>query len=451
MSEYKIKRGYDVPMIGAAERVVEDAGRPEIVSFRPDELRMVKPKILVQDGEKVEAGQPLFHDRRRPEIRFPSPGGGEVVEVRYARRRRCEEIFIRLAEDESWVTHKAWAPDDARRLSRAQVVEGLLDSGLWCSVRQRPFSVIPDPESVPEAIFIAGSDSGPLPFDQALALDGREADFQLGVDLLAKLTEGKVHLCLARKGAPSRAFAEVSGCEKHSFSGPYPSGQIEAQIHYVLPYRKGRVVWYLDCQDVAAVGELFRTGRYPVSRVVAVGGEGAAARKHFRTRRGVSPHFLLKGHTHPARNRFVSGGVLTGTRIRSESGLGLYDNKFSVLPEGDVPEFIGWMKPGFGKISRYRAYASALVPPREPHLTANLGGGVRAHVATGIYEDVCAVGILPAYLMKSVLAGDLEEMDALGLHDCAECGLCTFVCPSKIEFGDIIAGGIGQFLTEEEG
>jgi Na+-transporting NADH:ubiquinone oxidoreductase subunit A len=451
MSEYKIKRGYDVPMIGAAERVVEDAGRPHVVSIRPDEFRAVKPKILVQDGDKVQAGQPLFHDRQRPEVVFPSPGGGEVVEVRYGRRRKCLEVFVKLDGDESWTEHRKWSPEDARKLSRAQVVEALLDGGMWSCLRQRPYSVIPDPESVPEAIFIAASDSGPLPFDPSLALDGREADFQLGVDLLAKLTEGKVHLCLAKKGAPSRAFAEVSGCEKHAFSGPYPSGLIEAQIHYVMPHRKGRRVWYLDCQDVAAVGEMFRTGRYPVDRVVAVGGEGADARKHFRTRRGVSAGFLLKGNSHPARNRFVSGGVLTGVSIRNDSGLGFYDSKFCVFPEGAEPEFIGWMKPGFGRVSRFRAFASALAPPRAPHLTANLNGGVRAHVATGIYEDVCAVDILPAYLMKAALAGDFEEMDALGLHDCAECGLCTFVCPSKIEFGGIIARGIGDFLKEEEG
>jgi len=451
MSEYKIKRGYDVPMIGAAERVVEDAGRPEIVSIRPGEFRAVKPKIDVQDGDAVQAGQPLFHDRKRPEIKFPSPGGGEVLEVRYGRRRRCEEIFIKLASEESFAERRSYSADEARRLSRPQIVETLLDGGLWASLRQRPYSVIPDPASDPDAVFIAASDSGPLPFDPSLALDGREADFQLGIDLLSRLTEGKVHLCLAKKGAPARAFAEATGCEKHTFSGPYPSGLIEAQIHYVMPYKKGRKVWYVDCQDVAAIGELFRTGRYPVTRVVAVGGEGADARKHFLTRRGVSADFLLKGSSHPARNRFVSGGVLTGTSVSCESALGFYDSKFSVFPEGDEPEFIGWMKPGFGKVSRFRAYASALLPPRAPHLTANLGGGVRAHVATGIYEDVCAVDILPAYLMKAVLAGDFEEMDALGIHDCAECGLCTFVCPSKIEFGEIIARGVEEFLQEEEG
>ena len=115
------------------------------------------------------------------------------------------------------------------------------------------------------------------------------------------------------------------------------------------------------------------------------------------------------------------------------------------------PEFVGWMKPGFGKISRYRAYESAMAPPKEPRMTANLGGGVRAHVASGIYEEVCGVDILPSYLMKSALARDFEEMEALGIHDCAECGLCTYVCPSKIEFGEIIADGIEEFLKEEEG
>ncbi|NNE43412.1 MAG: NADH:ubiquinone reductase (Na(+)-transporting) subunit A, partial [Gemmatimonadetes bacterium] len=429
-----------------------DAGRPEVVSVRPNEFRNVKPKILVKDGDTVQLGQPLFHDRNRPEVRFPSPAAGEVVEVRYGRRRVCQQIFIKVAASETAVEHKSWSPGDARKLNRAQLVEAMLDSGLWTSLRQRPFSVIADPEAVPEGIFIAASDNDPLPFDADLALDGREEDFQLGIDLLGKLTEGKVHLCHLRGGGKSRALSGATGCEKHSFSGPYPAGSIEAQIHYVLPYKKGRTVWYLDCQDVAALGEFFRTGAYPVTRVVAVGGEAAVERKHYRTRRGVSADFLQDGKGHLKRKRVVSGSVLGGgKKVTSTGGLGHYDNKFSILPEGDQPEFVGWMLPGFDKVSRFRAYASAPTATKPRSLNTNLGGGVRAHVATGIYEDVCALDILPAHLMKSVLAVDFEEMEALGLHDCAECGLCTFVCPSKIEFGDIIQSGIEEFLKEEEG
>jgi Na+-transporting NADH:ubiquinone oxidoreductase subunit A len=346
------------------------------------------------------------------------------------------------------VEHKSYAPADARQLTRAQIVEILLDSGLWPSLRQRPFSVIPNPDSSPEAIFVGASDNDPLPFDYGLALEAREEDFQLGIDLLGKLTDGKVHVG-TMKGAVPAAVSQARNCEKHTFSGAYPAGMAATQIHSVLPHRKGRVVWYVDAQDCADIGEVVRAGRYPVARVVAVGGEGAVDARHFRTRRGVTPSHL-DPKASPAHNRFVSGGPFTGTTVSSDGGLGLYDCKFCVLPEGDEPAFVGWMLPGEDRQSRFRAFASALLPPRAQHLTTNLGGGVRAHVATGVYEDVCAVDILPAYLMKSILAHDIEEMESLGISDCVECGLCTHVCPSKIEFSEIIEDGIREILREED-
>jgi Na+-transporting NADH:ubiquinone oxidoreductase subunit A len=447
MADFKVKRGYDVPLVGAPESVLADSPRPTIVSIRPNEFRAVKPKILVTEGETVTIGQPLFLDRARPEIRFPSPGAGEVVEVRYGARRVCEEIFVRLSEDR-WTEHTHRNPDEIRKMNRAQIVEALLDTGLWTSLRKRPFSTIPNADATPEAIFVSASDSSPLAFDSALAVQGREADFQIGIDVLGRLTEGKVHVCLAA-GADHAPFRAATHCEHHTFSGPYPSGQIEVQIHYVLPYKKGREVWFLDCQDVAAIGETLRTGHYSVSRVVAVGGENATHPRHFRSRRGVALEHL-DPQASPARSRVVSGNALSGTRVSTSSGLGHHDCKFSVIPEVEHPEFIGWMLPGFDKVSRYRAYASALAPPKKPHITTGLGGGVRAHVATGIYEDVCAVDILPPYLMKAILVNEVEEAESLGLHDCAECGLCTYVCPSKIEFGEIFRQGIDDYLKEEE-
>lgn len=447
MSDYRMKRGYDLPMIGAPERSVVDAARPVQVGVRPTEFRAIRPKLMVSEGDTVSAGQPLFHDRERAEIQVVSPAGGEVVEIRFGRRRVCEQIFIKLADQEPVVEHKTYAPAEARQLNRAQLVEVLLDSGLWPSLRVRPFSVIPDSDGVPDAIFVGASDNDPLAFDYGPALEGREEDFQLGIDLLGKLTEGKVHVCTV-KGATPPAVSQAKNCEKHTFSGPYPAGRIEAQIHYVMPHKKGQILWYLDAQDCADFGEVVRAGRYPVARVVAVAGEGASLPRHYRTRRGVFASHL-DPEASPASNRFVSGGPLTGTRVSSDCGLGLYDNKFSVIPEGDQPDFLGWMLPGFDKVSRYRAYASALTPPKAQHLTTNLGGGLRAHVATGIYEDVCGVDILPAYLMKSIVVKDIEEQASLGIMDCAECGLCTHVCPSKIEFGEIIREGIEEFMKEE--
>ncbi|MCA9752575.1 MAG: NADH:ubiquinone reductase (Na(+)-transporting) subunit A [Gemmatimonadetes bacterium] len=448
MSEIRMKRGWNVPLSGAPAETVVDAARPVTVSVRPNEFRLVKPRLLVKEGDRVSAGQPLFQDRERAEVQFPSPGGGEVAEVRFGPRRVCEEIVIRLDAQETWAEHRPHSPADARALNRAQVVEMMLDSGLWTSLRRRPFSTIPDPTATPAGIFVAGSDNSPLAASPALAMQGRDEDFQLGVDLLAKLTEGRVHVCLL-KGKSVPALVNAQNCEKHTFSGPYPAGLIEAQIHYVLPHKKGREVWYLDCQDVADLGEFARTGRYPVNRVVAVGGEGATSPQHYRTRRGVScAHLDPKAS--PAANRFVSGSVLSGTQVRCDSGLGHYDAKFSVIPEGDDADFVGWMLPGEDRVSRFRTFASTLTRPQAPRMTANLNGSVRAHIATGIYEDVCAVDILPAYLMRALHVGDIEEAESLGLEDCAECGLCTFVCPSKIDFQGIIVRGIESVLKEDE-
>lgn len=445
MADIKVKRGYDLPLMGAPSQNVVDAPAPSIVSIRPKEFRGVKPKILVKDGDRVAAGQPLFHDRERPEIRFPSPGGGEVVEVRYGRRRVCEQIFIKLDADESFAEGRAYSADEARQLQRAQIVEMLLDGGLWTYLRSRPYSVIPDPEATPAAIFVSASDNSPLPYRASLGLKGREEDLQLGIEVLGKLTEGKVHFCsMADETVP-----RLSQCEMHSFSGPYPAGQAETQIHYVHPRRTGEEVWFLDGQAAADIGEYVRTGRFPTQRVYAVTGEGATEPRHYRTRKGVSASHLDPGAS-PAKYRFISGNVMAGTHISSDCGIGHYDEKFTIIPAGDEPEFIGWMLPGEDKISRYRTFLSALTRPKEVSISANLQGSVRSHIVTGIYEEVCASGVLPEYLMRALHINDLEEAERLGLPDCSECGLCSFVCPSKINFSTMISDGIETILQEED-
>ncbi|MDP6461858.1 MAG: NADH:ubiquinone reductase (Na(+)-transporting) subunit A [Gemmatimonadota bacterium] len=449
MSSFKISRGYDIPVPGAASRKLVAAPPARTVALRPGDFRGVKPRLLVHEGDRVSAGTPLFADKERPEIVFGSPGGGEVVEIRRGKRRLLLEIVVKLDAEEPFAEGPGATPAQMESLTREQIVDRLLGAGLWPVFRQRPFSNIPDPAVDPAGIFVSASDTSPLPHDPNLALVDREEDFRLGLGVLRKLTSGQVHVGLhSRTRASGSALANLAAVSTHTFDGPHPSGQAEVQIHHALPHKPGQVVWYLDAQDVAAVGECLRSGRYPVTRVIAVGGEGAENRVHYRTRRGV-PATLLTGTDSTAHGfRTVSGTLLSGSEVTPGAAVGFHDATLCVIPEGTEPEFAGWMKPGFSKVSRFRAYASALVRSGPGSINTNLGGGVRAHVMTGVHEDVCATGLYPAQLMKSVLAEDVEETMKLGLLDCAECGLCTFVCPSKIEFGRILGQAIEECMRE---
>ena len=441
----KLCKGLDIRLQGEAAKTIVDAPLASEYAVSPLDFEGVTPKMLVKVGDAVEAGSPLFFDKKHPEILFTSPVSGTVAAVNRGEKRKILSVVVTADKE---VAYKQFASLDLAKASREQIIELLLESGLWTMFVQRPYGVIASPSDKPKAIFVSAFDSAPLATDYGFALSTSQQALQLGFDVLRRLTDGKVHLSYDADGY----VPEVSGVELHAFKGKHPAGNVGVQIHHIDPINKGEKVWTLNIQDVAILGRLFLTGKVDLTRVIAVAGSCVAEPKYYRVIAGASIESILGGKLSNEHARIIAGNVLTGRNVGKEGFLSVNANMITAIPEGDTYELLGWAMPRFKKFSVSRAYFSWMFPWRKYNLDTNLNGGERAFVMNDLYEKYLPMDIYPVHLVKACIASDLDKMENLGIYEVVEedLALCEFVCPSKIEIQQILRNGINTMIKEEE-
>jgi Na+-transporting NADH:ubiquinone oxidoreductase subunit A len=410
-------------------------------------------RLRVEVGDKVAIGSPVAENKKDPRILFVSPAGGQVVAINRGPRRRIDEIVVEIdPEEEKVVDFPAHSVEEiSRGLGRDEIVSSLLNAGLWPLVRQRPYARVASPDSTPQAIFVSAIDTEPLAASPAFLLQKEESSFKVGMKVLSGLTDGKVYLCCPETPSPQlRCLKESDVAEIHTFTGPHPAGSVGTHIHHIEPLRKGQVIWTVKAADVVPIGRFFQEGHFPFERTIAVAGEGAKVRKYFRTRLGVPVETLLASGVENGKQRLIAGTVLTGKQLNPGSFMGYYDTTLTVIPEGGKRTFLGWMLPGFGKSSYSRTFASSLAAKERFEFDTSLNGSLRAIVPIGSYESVMALDIQPTFLFKSIIYGDLEEAEKLGLLECAEedVALLSYVCHSKIDFCSLLRQGLEQYEKE---
>ncbi|MBR5807526.1 MAG: Na(+)-translocating NADH-quinone reductase subunit A, partial [Alistipes sp.] len=351
----KLCKGLDIRLQGEAAKTIVNAPLASEYAVSPLDFEGVTPKMLVKVGDTVEAGSPLFFDKKRPEILFTSPVSGTVAAVNRGEKRKILSVVVTADKE---VSYKKFASLDLAKASREQIIDLLLESGLWTMFVQRPYGVIASPSDKPKAIFVSAFDSAPLATDYGFALAASQQPLQLGFDVLRRLTDGKVHLSYDADGY----VPQISGVELHAFKGKHPAGNVGVQIHHIDPINKGEKVWTLNIQDVAILGRLFLTGKVDLSRVIAVAGSCVAEPKYYRVVAGASVESILGGKLSNEHARVISGNVLTGRNVGKEGFLSVNANMLTVIPEGDEYELLGWAMPRFKKFSVSRAYFSWLFP-----------------------------------------------------------------------------------------
>lgn len=443
----RLRKGLNIRLAGKAEKILLPEVPVTRFGVRFADFPGLVARLEVQEGDKVMCGSVLFHDKSFPEIKYVSPVSGVVREIIRGEKRLLTEVIIEH-EGAERIDFGSGAP---LSLTREQVKEKLLSSGLWPVLRQRPYHIVARPGVVPRDIFISAFDTAPLAPDLDFVMANTHGGFlQTGIDALSRLTDGKVHISQEASGTRVAEFKNLKNVEFHRFSGPHPAGNVGVQIHHIAPVSKGEVVWTLDMQDVVAIGRLFATGFHDRERIITLAGPGAQHRKYHRIRPGASVAGILKGNLGDGNLRVISGNVLTGKKISPEGSLGFYDNMVTVIPEGDYHELLGWAAPGLKKFSYWRTFVSKLIPQREYQLDTNLHGGHRAFVVTGHYENVLPMDIYPMHLLKAILAGEIELMENLGIYEVAEedFALCEYIDPSKTEIQEIIRNGINLMIKE---
>ena len=441
----KLCKGLDIKLQGAAQLKTTVLPMASTYAVSPLDFEGVTPKMLVKVGDAVKAGTPLFFNKNNASVVFTSPVSGTVAAVVRGEKRRI--LSVEIAAD-STVAYEEFDVLDVKSATRDQIVELLLKSGLWTLLIQRPYGIIANPADMPKSIFVSAFDSAPLAPDYGYALAEEKEALQKGFEVLARLTEGKVHLGYnAEAAAP-----QVSGVELHAFKGKHPAGNVGVQIHHIDPINKGEKVWTLNIQDVAIIGRFFLAGKVDMERVIAVAGSCVAEPKYYRVIAGASIESILGGKLSNEHARVIAGNVLTGRNVGKEGFLSVNANMITAIPEGDTYELLGWAMPRFKKFSVSRAYFSWLFPWRKYNLDTNLNGGERAFVMNDLYEKYLPMDIYPVHLVKACIASDLDKMENLGIYEVVEedLALCEFVCPSKIEIQQILRNGINTMIKEEE-
>ena len=438
----KLCKGLDIKLAGKAEARVEDAPLAKSYAVSPLDYENVTPKLLVKVGDKVEAGSPLFFDKNNPRILFTSPVSGTVSAINRGEKRKLLNIAV---EPDATQVYKELKVVDAKA-SRSEIVEMLLESGLWTRIVERPFGVIANPDAQPKAIFVSAFDSAPLAPDYNFVLKSEKAALEAGLALLSRLTDGKVHLS-ARKDDEGY-MAEVKGVEYHTFSGKHPVGNVGVQIHHIDRIAKGDIVWTVNVQDVVLMGRLVMGKKLDMTKVIAVAGSEAQKPCYKRIIAGAAVEPIVGKVSENV--RIISGDVLTGVATAKDGYISANANMLSLIPEGNVYELLGWAMPRFHRFSVSRAYFSWLCPKKEYKLDTNLNGGERPFVVTGLYENYLPMDVYVAYLLKACLVKDLDKMENLGIYEVLpeDLALCEFVDPSKIEMQQILRDGINLMIKE---
>jgi Na+-transporting NADH:ubiquinone oxidoreductase subunit A len=417
----KIKKGLDIPLGGTPERHIVDARSIERYAVKPPDVVGFTPRLLVAEGDSVNAGQPLVADKNSPRLTLPSPVDGVVKAIVRGEKRRLLEVVVEkdLKGPKDLKDPKDLTPD----------------SPCWWMLRERPFGTIANPDHKPKGIYVSLRDTNPLAPDLEFALKGREHEFEAGVKALEAY--GDVHCVKA--------------------GGPHPAGNIGTIIASLDPINKGECVWTVNAQDVANIGRWCTTGEYRPERVISVGGPAAKAPHYYRVLCGASMQRIsdvqLMDTNYPNLNtpniqtRIISGSVLSGTTIKADGFLGMYDQQVTFIEEGDQYDFMGWLMPGLKKFSFSKTFLSGfarLLPtthyPLPTDFNTNTHGSVRPFLFTGQFERVFPFDIYPLQLIKACIVSDVELQEKLGIYEVEpeDFALCEFIDPSKTEIQTII-------------
>ena len=428
-----IKKGLDVPVKGAPQQVIHDGPSIKTVATLGEEFVGMRPTMFVKVGDRVKKGQVIFSDKKNLGVKFTAQSAGVVKEINRGEKRVLQSVVIEVDGDDK-ETFTSYSASELSSISRDNVVNNLVESGLWTALRTRPFSKVPAVDSTAAAIFVSAMDTNPLAADPEVVIGEQAEAFKNGLTILSRLTSGEVFV----SKAPGANIPVADAVQVNEFAGKHPAGLVGTHIHFLKPVSVDKFVWHLGYQDVIAFGKLFTSGELDSTRVISLAGPAAKKPRLVRTVLGASTAELTAGESENGELRVVSGSLLMGSTAAAVHGyLGRYHVQIALILEGREKEFVGYMYPGPNKFSVTRAYMSHFFPKKLFNMTTTTNGSERAMVPIGNFERVMPLDILPTMLLRDLVAGDTDTAQQLGALELDEedLALCTFVCPGKTDYG----------------
>lgn len=443
----KLRKGLDINLKGKAAKQKFSVKAAAQYALVPDDFVGMTPKVVVREGDKVKAGDALFVNKKQTDVKFASPVSGVVQAVVRGDRRKVLRVVVEADKDQQYVD---FGQKQVASLDGDAVVKALLEAGLFGYINQLPYAVSTTPDQKPRAVFVSALRDMPLAGDFEYELQGNEEDFQTGLTALSKVAP--VYLGIGAKQT-SKALTEAKDVEVNVFDGPCPAGNVGVQVNNIAPVNKGEVVWTVDPTAVIFFGRLFRTGKVDLRRLVAVAGSEITKPEYAEMLVGQPIADLLEGRL-AAKNhvRIINGNPLTGRKATMDDFVGGHTSEITVIPEGDnVDEMLGWILPRTNDFSVSRSYFSWLFGKNKEYaLDARVKGGERHIIMSGEYDKVLPMDIYAEYLIKAIIAGDIDRMEQLGIYEVApeDFAVAEFVDSSKLELQHIVRQGLDMLRKE---
>lgn len=442
----KLRKGLDINLKGIACKGTISSLKSGEYALVPDSFCGVTPKIVVHEGDKVKAGEPLFVSKKYPEVKFASPVSGTVETILRGERRKILYVKVKADEEQQFLD---FGSKDVNSLDAESVKKALLDAGIFGYIKQLPYAVSTTPDTDPKAIFVSAFRDMPLASDFEVELEGNEKDFQTGLNALSKIQ--KTYLGIS-SSQTAKALVNAENVEINIFKGKCPAGNVGVQVNHVCPVNKGEVVWTVDPAHVIIIGRLFNTGKVDLRRVIAVAGSEIKEPSYVEALIGTPLSVVLDGKLAKEDHiRIINGNPLTGKKTTMEDYIGAATSEVTVIPEGDnVDELLGWILPRTKEFSTSRSYFSWLFGKREYNLDARIKGGERHMIMSGEYDKVLPMDIYGEYLIKAIIAGDIDKMELLGIYEVSpeDFALAEFVDSSKLELQRIVREGLDMLRKE---
>ncbi len=433
MKKFFLKKGHNLLIEGSPKKKIIISDDPKFVFFHPSKMKNMKTKLLVSKGDSIKIGSPLFFDKKNEKVLYVSSCSGIIKDVILGARRAVEKIEI---ENDF--------KNDFFEFNSDVTIDNLLKSGLWSYIRQKPFSRVPHYKSIPKSIFISAMPTEPFAIDNTFLFD-KYKFLQEGIDSLKKLFNCDINMSVS-----NNSFSFLNNVKFSEFNMLHPAGNVGVQIHHIDPIKNANDQrWYLSVQDLDRIGSFFKLGIYPNYKFYSIGGNGFSNQAIYKKMIGV-PISDLKDISHEDNIRIISGDILNGLETTIDSSINHHDDVLSIIKTDNVKEFLGWLRPGFKKYSLSSTFLSKFLKNKDSVLSTKKNGSIRSIIPMGSWDKVLPMDILPEFLVKNILANDIEMMEKLGIYECSpeDFSLCSFVCQSKVEVSKIIQDGLDVVEAE---
>ncbi|MBW1694465.1 MAG: hypothetical protein JRJ41_09970, partial [Deltaproteobacteria bacterium] len=250
-----VKKGYALHIAGKPSQEVETLKKPDSVALLPEKIPFIKPRLKIKVGDKVNIGSTIFEDKRNPDIKFVSPGGGEITDIHFGPRRTIKKIVVKLDHEETFENFSAIDETQIQIVEKSELIKTIMSAGLWPLFRQLPFRDIADPNFIPPAIIVSLNSIEPFHPSPNIYLKEKAELFNFGISILKRLSDAVII------STSSKNFSDLDTFNSyvtHLCKGPYPADDPGVLVYHIKTDPVQNKSWFINGQDILLLASLLK-------------------------------------------------------------------------------------------------------------------------------------------------------------------------------------------------